>query len=734
MIRSSLLPSTLAGLLALSLAACSKTPTPPVTDAGPPPVDTCNTADTAKDDPTCQLALDGDPVKGFIYPAGDRDWYHLKLPAALPARPLLNVHTGYSAPSSPVTLTANIIGTDGQTSLGTGEDPRLHGEPTVFDVVVRLDAAAAGSDYYVLMQDDASDNDDPAHGDFDRKNGYTLTASVSSDPDVHEPNDTEATATGLSVGEASQASIDGALATTGDEDYYLLDVATTASRPILYIDLTAPALTPAPLTRVSFVLYPQGDKLHPIAQGSSKSPVGKQEVATARLLPGGGKYVLVVKGNKERDTDPPPAGDIRLVYTLKSQVFPDLDSNEPNDDITRSTGAVLAIGDTKIFQGRIAYVPDADWYAIDVAGSTQNSRLAYTVSFPSGGDPGRFPATDATEIHSKILNVVTTPSSLSDCITNCPGDPQIKADYCGRSISQCARSVRYENTMFSNLENFLGVVPVPARPGLARYYINIQPRSLDAANDQLYELKVQILPETPDELSAYRDSPAGAATLGMPWLSTYNPDPGTGLTVSGQISYGLLPRSDSTPADNNPLLPKAPPDYDAKNDADLYELVLPPADPLPRRGLGRRVAVVCVEGGTGQHALQRRVAQLLLLRQGRQPKLRGDRQVARGAAGLQGRSAARLAGRRGAADLRLRPRAGRLRGPPRAVLLHGEALRPRREGLPAGGRRGPHQLRRRHVQRARRGRAVPAELPGHHRHARGLRHAVQALLGLQRRL
>lgn len=582
--RSKLLsPSSLAGLLALSLAACSKTPTPPTTDAGPPPVDTCNTADTAKDDPTCQLALGGDALKGFIYPAGDRDWYHLKLPADLPPRALLNVHTGYSAPSSPVTLTANVIGTDGQSSLGTGVDPRLHGEPTLFDVVVRLGASAAGADYYVLLADDPSDNDDPAHGDFDRKNGYTLTASVSSDPDVHEPNDTEATATGLAVGEGSQASIDGALATTGDEDYYLLDVSTSASRPILYLDLTAPALTPAPLTRVSFLLYPQGDPLHPIAQGSSKSPVGIQEVATARLLPSGGKYVLVVKGNKERDTDPPPPGDIRLVYTLKAQVFPDLDANEPNDDIAHATVASLAVGDTKAFQGRIAYVPDADWYAIDVQASGQNARLSFSVSFPSGGDPGRFPATDKDAIHNRILNVVTLPTSVSDCVTTCPGDPQIKQDYCGRSTSQCARSIRYENTMYAGLDNFLGVVPVPQHSGVTRYYFNLQPRSLDAANDQVYELKVQVLPESSDEQSAYRDTPAEASTQGIPWLSTYNPNPGTGLTVTGQISYGLLQRSDS-PADNSPLLAKAPPDYDAKSDADLYQLILPQQTVLPDAG------------------------------------------------------------------------------------------------------------------------------------------------------
>ena len=115
--------------------------------------------------------------------------------------------------------------------------------------------------------------------------------------------------------------------------------------------VTASAHSPgsAPVTRVSFVLYPQGDPLHPIAQGASKTPVGVQEVATARLLPSAGKYVLEVKGNKERDSDPPPPGDIRLVYTLKAQVFPDLDANEPNDDIAHATVAAMSVGDTKTF-------------------------------------------------------------------------------------------------------------------------------------------------------------------------------------------------------------------------------------------------------------------------------------------------------------------------------------------------------------------------------------------------
>src|SRR6185312_7168118 len=109
----------------------------------------------------------------------------------------------------------------------------------------------------------------------------------------------------------NQGSSTGVLATTGDVDVYSLDIPNPSGREILYLNIDAPALTPASQIRHAYTLVqdgPDGGSL--IAGGQSLSPVGEQQFSTARLVPAGGKYYVTVEPYRQHpDTDPFPPGD-----------------------------------------------------------------------------------------------------------------------------------------------------------------------------------------------------------------------------------------------------------------------------------------------------------------------------------------------------------------------------------------------------------------------------------------
>lgn len=572
-----------------ALCACGKkTENPPPPDAGTPADNACASSTDAATSTTCTIIL-GQQITGFIYPSGNHDWYHVKVDQ-IPPRALLQVTAGYKAPESPVTLQVLLFQGDAAgtatalRNLGTASDQKPLGAPSPVNVVARI---SQPGDYYVLLQDDTSDNDDPQHGDADAKHAYTLTASVSSDPDQNEPNDTPATATVISLSGGSGSST-GVLATNGDVDVYAVDVPTNLAPPhrsVLYVGIDAPEVDPPSQVRLSYRIDLEGtDGGAPVAGGQVPTPVGEQKVSTARLVPAAGRYLVTVTGYKQHPEDPDAPGDPRLQYTVTVKLMDDLDTNEPNDTVQTATPVSLgSVGASQTLEGRIGYIPDFDWYAVSVPGSSQNTRIHYKVTWNDGAaNSKRFPAAGGN-IDDHQLTFVKVEPDTSTCLNSCPAvDPSL-TDGCTRATPQCIFSYRLQDTDTpTGLDNFEGMIPVPAGSG-GTFHILVDDLSNDAADDRAYSLQVEWLAETSDESGGYHDDGASAVAITPPMNGSYAADPGSAGAAQGSISYGhlqlandqaanapVIPINGSNPGSTVPTI-----DYDALNDSDFFRLSLP---------------------------------------------------------------------------------------------------------------------------------------------------------------
>ncbi|MBS2026811.1 MAG: hypothetical protein JST54_02810 [Deltaproteobacteria bacterium] len=578
----------LLSVVALTSVAC-KTTDKPTPDAGNnlPPDDGCHSQAAALAGDKCQLPLGDAGIEAYIYPAGDHEWFHISVPT-VPPRGLLIVNAQYNTPETPVNLQVNVLSSSGS-SLGLQTDVKPRGQPGPVTVVARINQPG---DYYVLCQDDPSQEDDPTHANADARHPFSLTANVQSDPDTNEPNDTTATATAIPLAN-NQGSATGVLATTGDIDVYSLDVPAPSGREILYIGIDAPALTPASDIRLAYSIVLDGpDGGTPIAGGESLSPIGEQKFSTARLVPAGGRYYITVEPYRQHpDTDPYPPGDPRLTYTVTAQLWQDLDTNEPNDTPAEAdaNAVSLSLGNSVTLAGRISEVPDPDWFAVNVAGSGQNSRLRYSVTFnDNAANSKRFPPAGNTQQDNTIFVVKTEPDP-GTCQTDCLGDPYWVSQGCGQSTPQCIYSYRLVDPNDGTLSNFQGEVPIPAGAS-GNYYVLFEDQSNDLADDREYQITLSWLPEASDEVSAYHDSAASVQGTIAPAIGGYNEDPGTGTNAaSGFISYGHgIPVEEQATNDATPIPIYSQVtqdqfqhdiyteiDYDAMNDGDLFKITLP---------------------------------------------------------------------------------------------------------------------------------------------------------------
>ncbi len=427
-------PSPTSALVAAALvlgAGCSAKPPSTVPDSGisGPLPDDCHSAANALANADCQLTV-GTAKTAYINPSGDREWFHLTLPSPLPDRPLLTVQAGMvTAPSSPVTLNVNVFKSDGVTSLGLTTDPKPHGEPTTFGTTISL--AGLSGDLYFLIYDDPGD--DSGGIAFDKKHPFSITVNTESDPDTASHTIAGATPIPLTGG-AGQGL--GVLSTTGDTDYFTVTVPQGVARPILYLDISAPALVPPPQARLQFTVYPASDAGAPLAAVNVASPSGIQEAATAVLLPADGDYLIKVNGYQPDPNAPPIPGNLGLAYTLKALVIPDLDANEPNDTPATATAVnMTTLGQSISHDGRIAYVPDPDWYSITIPAEAQNSLLKYQVSYNNGApNNARYPPIAFNNGQPNVNTLQLTvgvpylPPGMDAtalCQSHCPGDPNI---------------------------------------------------------------------------------------------------------------------------------------------------------------------------------------------------------------------------------------------------------------------------------------------------------------------
>lgn len=499
----------------------------------------------------CVLPLGPDGRTSYLTKPGTVDWWLLDIPEPLPPRALLTVTALYKAPSTPVVINVNVLKPDAKTSLASATDPRRAsstsaGGPGPAQAVSRLTEAGK---YFVVVRHDTS-ADDPA---IDKKNPYTVTANVASDPDTNEPNDTSDKATaipGVPCGSFTTAT--GALSTTGDVDKFAFDVSQCGGgRTILVVRMEAPA-SPVVQLRLNYVLKgPAGT----VSTDYSKTPMKDQLVATARIS-SAGKYELTVNAYKGPKDIADPPGDLTFTYKVSVGLFPDQDTNEGstgNDSSDTATPTGLSAGASKVFAGRLSYTGDNDIYAISASGSP--TRLYYRLDYTRNA--GQFPAVPT--LVPKQMTVFQVDKS-AECVSKCGGDPVYTVPWCQRG--QCVHNVRTEDSKISDYGNFEGQLFMPANSGT--WYVQLGYTGAEGGDDIPYNLTLEVKPG---------QAPTTAASPHVVNL------PSEGTTV---IGWGWGGMGSGVP---NPL-PELPRnfagDYDKAHQVEYFEFHFsPPTQPLP---------------------------------------------------------------------------------------------------------------------------------------------------------
>jgi hypothetical protein len=510
--------TTLAICALAALAGCSKGTGPDEQSDGGPPPDTCNSAQLAASDPTCALALtpDTEPdappgsikgsIQGYISTQGDQDWYVIDL-ASLPARPLLSVTVAYGK-SSPVVLSVNVLKADGTKSLGSAVDQHVVGAPGA-RLVVRLTEAGK---YYLKVANDLGAEEAAVEKRFP----YTLTATVLSDPDVHEPNDSTPTPVNVDCG-TPQVIQNGALATPGDIDRYVFDVPSCSGsgRTLVHVEAAQTTAPQAHVVRLVFQLTydPSGPSEKLLPGGDiGLSPGQVQKVATAGVA-ARGHYELVVQNWK--DTTKPgsdPPGDPLFTYKVTIKVWADQDDNEDtkgNDSLSLDSATPVSLtvnGPAATKEGRLSYVGDLDVFAVTCPTSSP-CRLHYKIT-SYGTSGAQFEALPT--LNPRELAVLEDMNSPSECNTNCPGGKGdgYGADWCSRQ-RMCLWQQRTEDPKdHANFDNFEGQLYIQ---GGGTRYVQVGYRSGQGADDRPYTLELKLLAgQAPHVL---RKNPFGADTV-----------------------------------------------------------------------------------------------------------------------------------------------------------------------------------------------------------------------------
>ena len=578
----------------LALCACSKSGGSGLTPDGGPPPDVCNSLDEALGQSGCQLTL-GTAHPDYISVPGDQDWFSVTTPATMDARSLVHVTAGYGVPNTPVDLTVNLMKSDGRTSLARGVDDHGQGSPKPVDLIVPY--SVPNDKLVVLLADEAVN---PAAPNYDVRNPYSVKVEVLQDPDVNEPNDTTPTTITLtSAGGVSSGSSTGYLSTANDVDRFAFAV--PSGRKVIYLHLTAPALNPPVAYRLQYTLLdPAGVPIAEDVVGNAFLPV---DLATARLnKSGAGNYQLVVQGYEPTGTTAPVPGDLRQQYTVNVELLDDQDANEPNDTIddadAKTTIPSIAEGQSTQFTGRIGFVPDPDWYAVDLPADSNPSLLHYRLVTTNNG--GRFATLPGPVDHEvKVFTDVTSAGrdacmDPSDAAGVCPKgyegsttlaslvdgfcSPPPEADG-GVARSLCLHSYRLEVPQFQNLHNFEGMLPVPPHAGTSvRYYFVVDDEGTNWADDKDYVLSVDSEAD-PDEAMRYAggtvEQTAAPQTLYQdtaPAADLTPPPAANALQGTISAGYGRLFAYDPNVGDGV----RGPDDYDAvPTDSDRYELDFP---------------------------------------------------------------------------------------------------------------------------------------------------------------
>jgi hypothetical protein len=382
---NALLRSLALAPIALALACEEPPPPPPKED---PPEEGCPVdVNTPTQDATkAEDLLVGATVEGHLCPFRDDDGYRVIVPAA---GDVIVVHLSMTTNLTPVEPSYVILkdngGAEAEPTGIQGRDPvRSAGEPVDFTGAHRI--AEAGN-YIVVVRDVEGDD-----AGFDNINSYSLTVNIVPDPDGAEPNNSPAEATPITT------SATGVIATSGDEDWYAIDLPGAAQ--VIDVTVTVPDGSGVDheaelwgsevvdgatnLVLLQRALLAEADVAGELTARLRKA--GSDGSAEGRV---GEPYFLVVSdavlGDDDSDQDAqldPTLG----TYEVALSVFADPDPNEGafgNERVESPT--VVSGGQT--LNGALATVADTDVYKIAPPGGTTSDNPAVvvvTVTFDGG--------------------------------------------------------------------------------------------------------------------------------------------------------------------------------------------------------------------------------------------------------------------------------------------------------------------------------------------------------------
>jgi hypothetical protein len=317
-----------------------------------------------------------------------------------------------------------------------------------------------------------------------------------------------------------QGTSSGFLATNDDVDRFSFPV--SGNRQIIYLRISSMMtnLTPPLQYRMAYTLKDPAGR--PIAEGVMDNEFLQIDLSTARLAPAEGTHTLEVFGYKTEQQMTPALGDIRLKYDVEVRVMPDLDMSEGaggNDTSATAKPVTLALNTTTALTGRIAYVPDNEWFRLNLPARSAPTVLRYELMAPGGG--GRFPALSMIPTRQiRVIQEVTTGTTYQDRLTACLSDAVV----CPRSFTNpnegvglvvsgvcrspgvdpphCMLSERneeYQLAPLRNRKNFVGAIPVPTNvTSMLFFYGDTGRGRLKYADDLEWSIRVT-LEDDPDE-------------------------------------------------------------------------------------------------------------------------------------------------------------------------------------------------------------------------------------------
>lgn len=334
----------------------------------PPPEQECE-LDLNVDTTGAQLVDPGTLVEAVLCPAFDQDYFAFDVDDA---GTIVSITLSMATTITNVEPAYRIVKEDGSASGAptafSAQDPDTN-RPTRFTAAHRIEEPGR---YYVIVFERSGADDG-----FDIVNPYTLDIELAADPDTNEPNNDDATAT---IVPGDGGAVTGQIGTTGDEDWYAVDVAAGAK----ILDVTIEANPDSSVAHTLAIVAADG--VAEVAAGVVDDDETIAGVLSRRLrsrVVGGARAYVVVKAVGD-------AADLADTgrYELTIAVLDNPDANEGaggNDTVETAT----RVNSGTQLTARLASTADQDTYRIapGTFSPTSPGVLIVEVDVPGAVDP-----------------------------------------------------------------------------------------------------------------------------------------------------------------------------------------------------------------------------------------------------------------------------------------------------------------------------------------------------------